>query len=51
MTDLINNIVKEDWIPDDCRKGIRLLVHVMKVLEQQMKVLERGLDVKCQLLL
>ena len=27
MTDLINNIVKEDCIPDDCRKSILVPVY------------------------
>ena len=53
MTDLINNIVKEGYIPDDWRKSIRVPVYkgkcdplvygsyrAIKLLEQPMKVLE-----------
>ena len=53
MTDLINNIVKEDFIPDDWRKSIMVPVYTgkgeplvcgsyryIKLLEQPMKVLE-----------
>ena len=65
VTDLINNIVKEDCIPDDWRKSI--LVHVykgkgdplvcgsyraIKLLDQPMKVHERVLEkiIRCQLI-
>ena len=63
MTDLINNIVKEGYIPDDCRKSILVPVYkgkgdplvcgsyrAIKVLEQPMKVLERVLEkrIRCQ---
>ena len=66
MTDLINNIVKEGYIPDDWRKSILVPVYkgkgdplvcgsyrVIKLLEQPMKVHEsvgRGSDVRCQLI-
>ena len=65
MTDLINNIVKEDCIPDDWRKSILVPVYkgkgdplvcgsyrAIKLLEQPMKVLERVLEkrVRCQLI-
>ena len=63
MTDLINNIVKEGCIPDDWRKSILVPVYkgkgdppvcalyiAIKSLEQQMKVIERGLEkrIRCQ---
>ena len=32
MTDLINNIVKEGYIPDDWRKSILVLVYKGKVI-------------------
>ena len=64
MTDLINNIVREEGcIPDDCRKSILVPVYTgkgdplvcgsdraIKLLEQLMKVLERGLEnmIRCQ---
>ena len=57
MTDLINNIVKEGYIPDDWRKSILVPVYkgkgdplvcgsyrAIKLLEQPMKVLERVLE-------
>ena len=46
MTDLINNIVKEDCIPDHWRKNIMVPVYNGKgdPLEQPMKVLERVLE-------
>ena len=65
MTDLINNIVKEGYIPDDWRKSILVPVYkgkgdplvcgsyrAIKLLEQPMKVLERVLEkrVRCQLI-
>ena len=63
MTELINNLVREDSIPDDRRKSI--MVHVykgkgdplvcgsnraIKLLDQPMKVLERVLEkrIRCQ---
>ena len=63
MTDLINNIVKEGCIPDDCRKSILVPVYkekgdplvcgsyrTIKLLEQPIKVLERVLEkrIRCQ---
>ena len=63
MTDLINNIVKEGCIPNDWRKSILVPVYkgkcdplvcgsyrAIKLLEQQMKVLERVLEkrIRCQ---
>ena len=63
MTDLINNIVKEDYIPDDWRKSILVPVYkgkgdslvcgsyrAINLLEQPMKVLERVLEkrIRCQ---
>ena len=63
MTDLINNIVKEGCIPDNWRKSILVPVYkgkgdplmcgsyrAIKLLEQQMKVLERVLEkgIRCQ---
>ena len=63
MTDLINNIVKEGYIPDDWRKSILVPVYkgkgdplvcgsyrAIKLLEQPMKVLERVLEkrIRCQ---
>ena len=61
MTDLINNIVKEDCIPDDWRKSILIPVYkgkgdplvcgsyrAIKLLEQPMKVLERVLVRECR---
>ena len=58
MTDLINNIVKEDWIPDDWRKSILVPVYkgkcdplmcgsyrAIRLLEQAMKVLEQQMKV------
>ena len=57
MTDLINNIVKEDGIPDDWTKSDPLVCGsyiAIKLLEQPMKeherVLERESDVRCQLI-
>ena len=65
MTDLINNIVKEGYIPDDWRKSILVPVYkgkgdplvcgsyrAIKLLEQPMKVLEGVLEkrVRCQLI-
>ena len=65
MTDLITNIVKECYIPDDWRKSILVPVYkgkgdslvcgpyrAIKLLEQPMKVLERVLKkrVRCQLI-
>ena len=57
MTDLINNIVKDGCIPDDWRKSMMVPVYqgkggplvcesyrTIKLLEQQMKVLERVLE-------
>ena len=57
MTDLINNIVKEGFVPDDRRKSILVPVYkgkgdslvcgsyrAIKLLEQPMKVLERVLE-------
>ena len=57
MTDLINNIVKEDCIADDWRNCILMPVYkgkddplvcgsyrAIKLLEQLMKVLERVLE-------
>ena len=64
MTDLINNIVKEGYIPDDWRNSILVPVYkgkgdplvcgsyrAIKLLEQQMKVLERVLEkrIRCQM--
>ena len=56
MTDMINNIIKEDCIHDDWRKSILVPVYkgkgdplvcgsyrTIKLLEQPMKVLERVL--------
>ena len=63
MIDLINNIVKEGWIPDDWRKSILVPVckvkgdpfvcgsyRAIKLLEQPMKVLEIVLEnnIRCQ---
>ena len=63
MTDLINNIIKEDCIPDDWRKSNMVPVYkgkgdplvcgsyrAIKLLEQPMKVLERVLEkrIRCQ---
>ena len=58
MTDLINNIVKEDWIPDDRRKSILVPVYkgecdplicgsyrAIRLLVQAMKVLELQMKV------
>ena len=58
MTDLINNIVKEDWITDDWRKGILVPVYkgkcdplmcgsyrAIRLLKQAMKVLEQQMKV------
>ena len=57
MTNLINNIVKEGYIPNDWRKIIMVHVYTgkddplvcgsyrtIKILEQPMKVLERLLE-------
>ena len=63
ITDLINNIVKEDCIPDDWRKSILVPVYkwkgdplvcrsyiAIKLLEQPTKVVERVLEkrIRCQ---
>ena len=63
MTDLINIIVKEGYIPDDWRKSILLSVYTgkgdqlvcgsygaIKLLEQLMKVIERVFEkrIRCQ---
>ena len=63
MTDLINNIVKEGFIPDRRRKSILVPVYkgkgdplvcgsyrAIKLLEQPMKVIERVLQkrIRCQ---
>ena len=62
MTDLINNIVKEGYIPYDWRKSILVPVYkgkgdplvcvsyrAIKLLEQRMKVLERVLEKEDQM--
>ena len=63
LTDLINNIVKECYIPDDLRKSILVPVYkgkgdplvcgsyrAIRLLEQPMKVFDRVLEkrIKCQ---
>ena len=52
MTDLINNIVKEGCIPDDWSILVPVCgsYRAIKLLEQQMKVLERVLEkrIRCQ---
>ena len=63
MTDLINNIVKEGFNPDDLRKSIIVPVYkgkcdarvcvsyrAMRLMEQPMKVFERVLEkrIRCQ---
>ena len=61
ITDLINNIVKESYIPDDWRKKYACVrgkcdplvcgfYRAIRLLEQSMKVLERVLEkrIRCQ---
>ena len=59
MTDLINNILKESCIPDDCRKGIFVSVYkgkgdplvcgsymVINLLKQTMKAPDTVLEMR-----